>query len=301
MEVQLTDFENAAFTVFVTLVLRVMLSFDLDVYMPISQVAENMEAARARDAVTDAEFHWRSHLVSPKNKECVKGGKGCTVHADRRRVEKMSCLEILTGKGSYYPGLVPLVLVYLESIGCDPETERLVRSYLDLIVKRASGELQTPAKWMRGFVQQHPEYKGDSKVPPAVAFDLLQACHDVGIGKLQVPQLLGQQLIAPIMKENAYNVQLLRVSLDSDEALCTILQRYSERAKRVRHRERLQKQLLEKRADLQDLEHELAALDLELEPRSLATSNSSQDFFQRTRTDSHTFQVATNGCPQNNV
>lgn len=39
----------------------------------------------------------------------------------------MSILEILTGKGGYYPGLVPLVLVYLESIGCDPDTQQRAR------------------------------------------------------------------------------------------------------------------------------------------------------------------------------
>jgi glutamate--cysteine ligase catalytic subunit len=38
MEVQLTDFENAAFTVFVVLVTRVVLAFDLALYIPLSKV-----------------------------------------------------------------------------------------------------------------------------------------------------------------------------------------------------------------------------------------------------------------------
>ncbi len=38
MEVQLTDYENAAFTVFCVLVLRVLLSFDLNIYVPMSKV-----------------------------------------------------------------------------------------------------------------------------------------------------------------------------------------------------------------------------------------------------------------------
>ena len=68
----------------------------------------------------------------------------------------MTLLEILTGKGGYYPGLVPLVLVYLDSIGCDPDTASRVQAYVDLIVKRASGELQTAAAWQReDFVRQH--------------------------------------------------------------------------------------------------------------------------------------------------
>ena len=38
MEVQLTDFENAAFTVFVVLITRVVLAFDLSFYIPLSKV-----------------------------------------------------------------------------------------------------------------------------------------------------------------------------------------------------------------------------------------------------------------------
>ena len=36
MEVQLTDFENAAFSVFTVLVTRVILAFDLSLYVPLS-------------------------------------------------------------------------------------------------------------------------------------------------------------------------------------------------------------------------------------------------------------------------
>lgn len=38
MEVQLTDFENAAFSVFIVLLTRAILSFNLNFYMPISKV-----------------------------------------------------------------------------------------------------------------------------------------------------------------------------------------------------------------------------------------------------------------------
>ena len=38
MEIQITDFENAAFTVFIALVSRAILLFGLNLYIPISQV-----------------------------------------------------------------------------------------------------------------------------------------------------------------------------------------------------------------------------------------------------------------------
>ena len=40
MEVQLTDFENAAFVVFVVLITRVVLAFDLCLYIPLSKAID---------------------------------------------------------------------------------------------------------------------------------------------------------------------------------------------------------------------------------------------------------------------
>lgn len=51
MEMQATDAENAAFTVFVVLVTRVILAFDLNLYIPLSKVDENMKRAHSRDGV----------------------------------------------------------------------------------------------------------------------------------------------------------------------------------------------------------------------------------------------------------
>lgn len=51
MEMQSTDAENAAFVVFVVLVTRVILAFDLNLYIPLSAVDENMKRAHVRDAV----------------------------------------------------------------------------------------------------------------------------------------------------------------------------------------------------------------------------------------------------------
>jgi len=50
-EVQLTDFENAAYVCFVVLLTRVIISFRLTFLIPISKVNENMERAQKRDAV----------------------------------------------------------------------------------------------------------------------------------------------------------------------------------------------------------------------------------------------------------
>lgn len=42
MEVQMTDFENAAFAVFIVLLSRAILAFSLNFYIPISKVRMDM-------------------------------------------------------------------------------------------------------------------------------------------------------------------------------------------------------------------------------------------------------------------
>ena len=71
MEVQLTDFENAAYTVFMVLLTRVILSFDLNFYMPISKVDANMQTAQGRDAARHALFYFRKHIV-PQARRCPR-------------------------------------------------------------------------------------------------------------------------------------------------------------------------------------------------------------------------------------
>jgi hypothetical protein len=128
MEVQLTDYENAAFTVITMLLTRALLAFDLDLLIPISQVDENMRRAHARDAVLEQKFHFRKHLASP----CPSGDESsarpqqraspCGAFAAAHEVEEMSIGEVLNGKGDYYPGLLPLCGAYLDSIECDAAT-----------------------------------------------------------------------------------------------------------------------------------------------------------------------------------
>lgn len=78
MEVQLTDFENAAFVVFVALLTRTIRSFNMNFYIPITkvlckqgkvlsgfedsaslQVDENMRRAHHRGAALNERFYFR--------------------------------------------------------------------------------------------------------------------------------------------------------------------------------------------------------------------------------------------------
>ena len=83
--------------------------------------------------------------------------------------EEMSMSEIMCGKGDYFPGLIPLVRVYLDLINCDSVTMARLSTYLDFIERRATNELVTPATWIRNFIRNHPDYQNDSVVTDSIA------------------------------------------------------------------------------------------------------------------------------------
>lgn len=64
-----------------------------------------------------------------------------------------------------------------------------------IIVKyHFSGELMTTARWMREFVQSHPDYKQDSVVSDLICYDLMTTCHKITSGELKCPKLLGNHI-----------------------------------------------------------------------------------------------------------
>ncbi|XP_066922074.1 glutamate--cysteine ligase catalytic subunit-like [Clytia hemisphaerica] len=177
IEVQLTDFENAAYVVFVVLLTRVILSYNLNLLIPISKVEENMRRAVKRDAVLNEKFFFRSAL-------------NCNKNADEP-VEEMSIDEIINGKDGGFPGLISLMKSYIKSMDVDVDTVCTITQYLNLISKRASGELKTPANWMRNFIVNHETYKRDSEVNERIMYDLAVKCDSISRELVGCPELFG--------------------------------------------------------------------------------------------------------------
>lgn len=194
MEIQITDFENAAFSVFMVLITRAILSFDLNFYIPITRTDENMHTAHKHDAVLNDKFYFRKNPfpVRAPRPHSANGGPSSgtnTPHVLSRpptptgpvedEYALMSIDEIMNGSkncsDNNFPGLIPLVESYLDSMNVDVETRCELASYLDLIRKRANGSLWTASKWIRNFVQNHEDYKGDSVVGEKINHDLVGA------------------------------------------------------------------------------------------------------------------------------
>lgn len=183
-EAQITDFENAACVCFIVLLTRVILSYRLNFLIPISKVDENMKRAQKRDAARNQKFWFRKDLAtqnSPSNDTDTTQGETYT---------EMTINEIINGKGEEFPGLLSLISSYLNTVEVDADTHCTIHQYLRLIQKRASGELMTPAHWIRQFVSSHPDYKHDSVVSDTINYDLLCTMEKIQNGSLDCPSLL---------------------------------------------------------------------------------------------------------------
>lgn len=191
MEIQITDFENAAFSIFIVLITRAILSFNLNFYIPITRVSENMETAHIRDAVSSQKFWFRKSPFPAQPSSRTNGtvtstpanmpSRPVTPGPVEDEYEQMSVNEIINGQQTDggFPGLIPLVESYLNSMNVDVETRCDLATYLDLIRKRANGTYWTAAKWIRNFVQTHPGYKKDSVVSDEITYDLVKAAEQI--------------------------------------------------------------------------------------------------------------------------
>jgi glutamate--cysteine ligase catalytic subunit len=103
-----------------------------------------------------------------------------------------------------------------------------VSLYLEHIRKRALGEIDTPATWIRKFVTSHPLYKHDSVVSDEICYDLVVACKEIGEGFRHEPSLLGDIKIEEVTAEGAFDVKLDSRRLTNLETM-KLISRYSQR------------------------------------------------------------------------
>lgn len=174
MEVQLTDFENAAFIAFIVLMSRVVLETGIDLRIPISKLEENMDASQKRDAYKNERFWFRTNPTAVE---------------EPGQWRQLTLKEIMRGADGHQ-GLIGLCKDYIAQ-----KTQGMARArlqlYLDFICQRSSGHLVTAAACLRSFVLQHPSYQQDSRVPAEAAHDLLKIAAELGRGERKCPSMVG--------------------------------------------------------------------------------------------------------------
>ncbi|XP_057331276.1 glutamate--cysteine ligase-like isoform X1 [Microplitis mediator] len=187
MDIQITDFENAAAVCFIILLAKVIVHFNLNTLIPLSKVEENMMRAQKRDAV---------------NKEKLWFRKDTTSHATDQPIDQeygeFSLNEIINGKQGHFIGIIPLINSYIDSCNVDTETRNTIQRFLDLFGGRASGKLLTDAAWMRKQIINHPDYKEDAVVSERINYDLLKSIDLIAHGHQPCPDLFGSHLLPKI-------------------------------------------------------------------------------------------------------
>ncbi|KDQ20142.1 hypothetical protein BOTBODRAFT_27552 [Botryobasidium botryosum FD-172 SS1] len=186
MEVQLTDFGNAAFSMFIVLLVRAIVAYDVNFYIPISKVDANMERAQKRGALSEQKFWFRKNVFSATKETSSMAGHGSI----EEECEEMTAQEIFNGKGDGFPGLFGLVDRYVAGMEAKEEEKAVLEKYLNLVRQRANGTLLTTAAWMRKFVQSHPGYAHDSVVSEEINYDLIRTLDEIARGAREGNDLL---------------------------------------------------------------------------------------------------------------
>lgn len=171
MEIQPTSFENTAYSVFVILFSRMVLSLDTNFYLPISKVDENFEFAdkpgnnpsslqEYLTAESNQEFWYRENIFD-KNPPIIKKGT----------VEK-----IFTGDSNYI-GILGAIEKYLKEYA--PSQVKPVLPYLEFIKERVTKKKISLSSYIRKFISSHPEYKGDSVITQEVSNSLIERINSI--------------------------------------------------------------------------------------------------------------------------
>jgi len=168
LDVQLTDYENAAMAALVGFVVRLINDKHLNFIIPISKCDENMKRAHKKNAVITEKFYFRTNIENNKEKE---------------RLTEMTISEIIEGKPSEnYKGLLPRMKEIIEKEATLKGEKEEVMGYLGFLKDRARGKYKTGAKFIREYILNHKDYKKDSIITPEINYDLMNLLDRINSG-----------------------------------------------------------------------------------------------------------------------
>jgi len=165
MEVQLSDFQNAAFVIFITLLSRAILYYDLDLYMPLSKVDYNIQLAYKRNAAISEKFYFRKSF---REKAVINA------------IGLMSLKDIICGN-EFRLGLSDVCRQYLLAMCPNQQILNQVEEYIQHVERVASGLTPTCAQTLRTFVTNHELYKRDSVISDELCAEIVK--HIAGLRK----------------------------------------------------------------------------------------------------------------------
>ena len=175
MDVMPTPFENAAFSVFVVLLAKAIQKYNCIFYTRMSVVDENMGRAHKRNPCDEKYVVRRDIFTSIPT-------------ANDNEFTALNVDQIFNGVEGVYFGLIPLVKRYiteLDAASYSPVDLLKIYTYLEFVAMRAKGEIPTTAQYFREVITKHSDYKQDSRITEAIAWDLVQLTHGLSNGTVK--------------------------------------------------------------------------------------------------------------------
>lgn len=185
MDIQLTDYENAALSAVICLLVKLLSTYNVNLIIPISMGDENMARAHKRNAILTEQFLFRKNIIVPEYKKLDLDKthylrSSLKSPAEREEIVEMTIAEILEGKPDIeYKGIFPLFKELMEDSEGTIEDKEEINGYLDFLLQRAKGTYKTGAKYIRDYVRSHPCYKFDSIVSEKINYDLLKHMENI--------------------------------------------------------------------------------------------------------------------------
>ena len=211
MDIQLTDFENAAMTILLGLIVNVVNNYDVDFIMPISMIDTNMDRAHKKDGLLTEKFwfktsniknNYRKNVLSETNFTRSHHDESETSSTDSHNAEtqdkeeyhELYIHEILAGKESInFKGIYPLIEEFMQDKNYNKEQVGEIRTFMNFLMERAKGEIITGARYMRDFVLNHPAYEKDSVVSNKISYDLMSSIVNMNNDPEERAKLLGKK------------------------------------------------------------------------------------------------------------
>ncbi|KAF8822695.1 glutamate-cysteine ligase, catalytic subunit domain-containing protein [Cardiosporidium cionae] len=204
-DLQLTDFENAAFVALLTVLTQILKKERLDLYIPMSLNDDNFRRSSGENAIVKEKFWFRRDI---------------SCNAQDRSYTLQSLQEIFLGGDDFLnSGFIPpksgspallhrcIQFVAEEYLSgkCTEAARDLLNKYFDFICMRICGRIETNATFLRNFVKAHPDYKRDSIVPVQACYDVCRLASEVGYLSMYLPELFGS--FAPKCQCNSANFE----------------------------------------------------------------------------------------------
>lgn len=223
LEIQLTDFENAAFSNVIALLSKAIIAFRPDFYIPITKIEQNMTTAHRVDAATNEKFwfkcfgNWRTTDLKKYSLQWLSDYIDGTLKPESNGVLHLAengfsnvteaalySADAIVNGDSGHGGMIHLIIKLLATDlipNFEGSREDLIayltriKFQLQLVSRRASGAIPTTAHWLREKVLSSPLYHQDSRVSQELNYFLTT-------GALKVSELSDKVLLAELVGED---------------------------------------------------------------------------------------------------